>query len=111
MMTLENGVLRVETKTQRAVMENGRFTSLVSKATGKTYLAAKGDAVGSSLLWMNGDSRRLDTGTTEVHLMGENRAEFVFHSWYGDGITMVTTDPGNRGYPGPARELEAAAWA
>ena len=93
MITLENGVLHIETRTQTATMENGRFTSLVSKATGKSYVAAPGGAVGSSILWMNGDCKRLDTGKIEVHLLGEDRAEFVFHSWYGDGVTMVSCHP------------------
>lgn len=93
MMTLENGVLHIETRTQTAAMENGRFTSLVSKATGKSYVAAPGGLVGSSILWMNGDCKRLDTGKVEVRLLGEDRAEFIFHSWYGDGVTMVSCHP------------------
>ena len=93
MLKLENGVLTIETKTQLATMVNGRFTSLVNKATGEKVLSAAGDAVGSLMQWMNGDIRRLDTGSAEARLLGENRAEFIFHSWYGDGITQVWCDP------------------
>lgn len=92
MIRLENNVLYLETATQKATMENGRLTSLVSKATKKTYLQASGDAVGTSLLWVNRDRRKLDTGTVEVRLINDNRAQFVFHSWYGDGVTQVWCD-------------------
>lgn len=92
MMKLENGVLTVETHTQMATIVNGRITLLVNKATGKKLIQAPGDTVGSLIQWMNGDIRRLDTGSAEVRLLGENRAEFVFHSWYGDGVTQVWCD-------------------
>lgn len=106
MMTLENGVLHIETRTQTAAMENGRFTSLVSKATGKSYVAAPGGLVGSSILWMNGDCKRLDTGKVEVRLLGEDRAEFIFHSWYGGWGDHGLLPSGDRRYPGAARRRQ-----
>ena len=50
-MTLINGVLTIDTKTQTATIENGIITSLRAKDTGKVYIEtdAKYIAYGSKL--------------------------------------------------------------
>lgn len=92
MMKLVDGVLTVETATLIATIENGLLTSLRSRQTGTTYLRSPADEVGVSLVWMGGETKKLDTGSVECRLLSERRARIVYHSWYGDGVTMVTED-------------------
>ena len=89
---LENNILTVETLTQTATFENGIITSLISKITGEKYIETDASEVGVHINWSNGGSKKLDTGSVECHLLSEKRAEFVYHSWYGDGVTYITTD-------------------
>jgi hypothetical protein len=89
---LENNILTVETSTQIAIFENGIITSLISKINDKKYIETDASEVGVHVTWSNGGMRRLDTGSVECHLLSEKRAEFVYHSWYGDGVTYISTD-------------------
>ena len=91
-MKLENNILTVETPTQTATFENGIITSLISKITNKKYIEADASQVGVHVIWSNGGARYLDTGSVECHLLSDKRAEFVYHSWYGDGVTYISTD-------------------
>ena len=91
-MKLENNILTVETATQTATFENGAITSLVSKQSGARYIETDSGEVGVSATWAGGETRRLDTGAVECRLLSEKRAEFVYHSWYGDGVTYITSD-------------------
>ncbi|MCL2813705.1 MAG: DUF6259 domain-containing protein [Oscillospiraceae bacterium] len=90
--TLENNVLTVETSTQTATFENGIITSLTSKITKRKYIETTPSEAGVYVTWSNGGAKRLDTGSVECHLLSEKRAEFVYHSWYGDGVTYISTD-------------------
>ena len=92
---LENNVLTVETSTQIASFENGMITSLISKLTGEQYIKAAASEVGVHLIWSKGGSKRLDTGSVECRILSEKRAEFVYHGWFGDGVTYITTDQKN----------------
>ena len=89
---LENNVLTVETITQTATFENGIITSLISKITKRKYIETNAAEVGVFVTWSNGGAKHLDTGSVECHLLSEKRAEFVYHSWYGDGVTYICTD-------------------
>jgi len=89
---LENNILTVETITQIATFENGIITSLISKINGNKYIETDNTEVGVHVIWSNGGSKKLDTGSVECHLLSEKRAEFVYHSWYGDGVTYISTD-------------------
>jgi len=91
-MKLENNILTVETSTQIATFENGIITSLVSKINGKKYIETDASEVGVHIIWSNGGAKRLDTGSVECHLLSEKRAEFIYHGWYGDGVTYISTD-------------------
>jgi hypothetical protein len=91
-MKLENNILTVETSTQTAIFENGIITSLVSKVNNKKYIETDASEVGVYIVWSNGETRRLDTGSVECHLLSGKRAEFIYHSWYGDGVTYISAD-------------------
>ncbi|MCL2157895.1 MAG: DUF6259 domain-containing protein [Oscillospiraceae bacterium] len=90
---LKDNVLTVETKTQTATFENGAITSLVSKLSGRQYIKTAASEVGVHMTWARGGAKRLDTGSVECHILSDNRAEFVFHGWHGDGVMYITTDP------------------
>ena len=91
-MKLENNILTVETATQTATFENGIITSLVSKINGKKYIETDASEVGVHIVWAGNESMRLNTGSVECHLLSEKRAEFIYHSWYGDGVTYISAD-------------------
>ncbi|MCL2775375.1 MAG: DUF6259 domain-containing protein [Oscillospiraceae bacterium] len=89
---LENNILTVETSTQIALFENGAITSLVSKINGRKYIETDASEVGVHIVWSGWEAKRLDTGSVECHVLSEKRAEFVYHSWYGDGVTYISAD-------------------
>jgi len=91
-MKLENNILTVETPTQTATFENGIITSLISKMNGRKYIETDASEVGVSATWAGNETKRLDTGTVECRLLSDWRAEFVYHGWYGDGVTYIWTD-------------------
>ena len=89
---MQDDSLTVETNTQTAVFSNGIITSLVSKITGERYIETDASETGACLDWSNGDKRLLDRGTVDCSILSENRAEFIYHSWYGDGVTYISAD-------------------
>ena len=89
---MDGNALAIETRTQSAVFQNGIITSLVSKITNEQYIKTDASEVGVCADWANGDMRRLDTGSVECRILSENRAEFIYHSWYGDGVAYVSAD-------------------
>ena len=100
MFTLDGSVLRLETRTQSVVLENGLITSLRSKATGREYVSCKGGDVpliahwrgcmGNA--WPESERRPMDKGEIAVRLLSDTRAEVLFHSWYGDGVLLLWED-------------------
>ena len=95
---VRDGVLRIDTPTQTAVMEKGVFTSLKSKATGEEYIGGVDASATAALqlLYRDGGSVPVDQskfGTIETHALSAHRAEIIFHSWDSDGVLSVSVDP------------------
>ncbi|HNQ87100.1 MAG TPA: DUF6259 domain-containing protein [Verrucomicrobiota bacterium] len=95
---VEDDRVRVETHTLSAVFHKGWLVSLRCRATGEEYVGGVEPDAGAALeLVYRSDERvRIDAskfGRITTHPVSERCAEFVFHSWDGDGVLSVSADP------------------
>ena len=92
-----NNQVVVDTSTLHAVLDNGFLVSLKSKAGGEEFINAfdKNDYSALQLIFLRDDTADFnDKSFNQVSLnqVSGNRAEIIFHCWYGDGVITVTAD-------------------
>jgi hypothetical protein len=95
---LEDGKIRIETRTLHAVMDKGFIVSLKSKATGEEFIRGVDTAKSAALQLLYRSDETVDISETDFGAITTRRvsdltAEFVFHSWDGDGVLTVSLDP------------------
>ncbi len=95
---VKDGQILIETASLSATMEKGFLTSLTSKLTGERFVADVNTAstAALALIYTDQDPVRVDEskfGQITARQLSPTRAEFVFHSWDGDGILSVSADP------------------
>lgn len=101
MIIQEGALLRVETRTQTIILENGLITSLRSKMTGKEYVACQGGDIpliahwrgGRGDAWPASERCALNHGEVSVTPVSDTCAEILYHSWYGDGVLLIWEEP------------------
>lgn len=80
-------------------MTKGFLTSLRNKATGEELIVAPDPNASAALelIYRGDEAVRVDEskfGSVRLRALSSERAEFVFHSWDGDGVLAVSADPG-----------------
>jgi hypothetical protein len=89
--------LLIETHTLLARMTRGMLTSLRSKASGEQLIGVpKPGSPALELIYRGDEIVAIDEskfGGITTHAISDRRAEFVFHSWDGDGVIAVEADP------------------
>lgn len=97
MLRVQGSQVQIETSTLTATIDKGFITSLKSKQTGEEFFrgfdVSKGPAL--QLLYRGGETVPIDEskfGSITCHQLSPDRAEFVFHSWEGDGVIAVSAD-------------------
>jgi len=97
MLRVQGSQVRIETSTLTATIDRGFITSLKSKQTGEEFIRgfdlSQGPAL--QLLYRGGETVPVDEskfGSITCHQLSQERAEFVFHSWEGDGVIAVSAD-------------------
>ena len=93
MLSLQDGKLIFETKTQIAVFEGGALVNLTSKIDGKQYVSAVA-APAMTIRFRGNERYEMGKGTAESRILTDSRAEVVVHSWYGDGVIQLWEDAG-----------------
>ncbi|NLC57302.1 MAG: hypothetical protein GX774_10730 [Armatimonadetes bacterium] len=97
-MVLTDGrTIHIETKTQKAVFENGFLTSLKSKASGEE-LVPGANPNGSALQLVYGAGEICDVignlaAQVSVHRLSDQAAQFRFSGWDADGVLTLSEDP------------------
>ena len=95
-MVLTDGrTIHIETKTQKAVFENGFLTSLKSKASGEE-LVPGANPNGSALQLVYGAGEICDVignlaAQVSVHRLSDQAAQFRFSGWDADGVSPFET--------------------
>ncbi len=97
-LQVQDGRVSVETRTLTAVIEKGFIRSLKSKITGDEFVQAfdVNQSPALQLIYRGDETAALDEskfGSISCHRVSDSRAEFVFHSWDGDGVLSVGADP------------------
>ncbi len=95
-ITLDGNTIVVETKTLNARLEKGFITSLRCKQTGREYIKKPETNTHTALqlIYSSGVVNMSDdvSGNVTARLISRNTAEFVFHTWNGDGVLFISTD-------------------
>ncbi len=94
MITLENGILTVKTATQTAIFSNGALISL-KDSEGRSYIENSPEAEALYLVFRYGEKIGLkNTGFGKVssRIISDNKAEFFFDAWDGNGVIEITAD-------------------
>lgn len=96
MITVDGATVRVETRTQTAVFDNGLLTSLRSKPEGREHIGLAERPPSALQLFYPGigciDVVGGLASTIEVVPMSPTRAEYRFHGWDADGILSISDD-------------------
>jgi len=98
MVRVDGNRVEVETRTLAARLERGCIVSLKSRATGEEFVRPLEPGAGPALelLYRGGESVPVDEskfGTITCRSVSRDQAEFIFHSWDGDGVITVSADP------------------
>lgn len=96
MITIQDGVVRVETRTSIAIFERGFLTSLTSKLDGEEYLRCRPEKTSALQLVYAGPEAvdvvgKLAAGVV-AHLLSPTCAQFRFNGWDADGVLTVSED-------------------
>ncbi len=97
-LSVQNGRVSVETGTLSAVVEKGFIRSLKSKITGDEFVEAfdVNQSPALQLVYRGDETAALDEskfGSISCRQVSDTRAEFLFHSWDGDGLLSIGVDP------------------
>ncbi len=97
-LLVQDGRVSIETGTLTAVVEKGFIRSLRSKITGDEFVQAfdVNQSPALQLIYRGDETAALDEskfGNISCRQVSDSRAEFVFHSWDGDGVLSVGVDP------------------
>ncbi|HWR54268.1 MAG TPA: DUF6259 domain-containing protein [Bryobacteraceae bacterium] len=97
-VTVKNERVHVETPTLSAVLEKGFLISLESKLDRQQFISGVDVASTAALqlLYPGSEEIRIDEskfGQVGARQISATRAEFVFHSWDGDGVLAISADP------------------
>ncbi len=89
--------LFVTTSTLTATLTNGLLTSLKSKITGEEFITPfdTGSFTALQLLYPSSeltDINSSDFGKLTLNQVSDRNAEFIIHSWHGDGVISVSAD-------------------
>lgn len=92
---VDGNTLRIETKTLKAVIEEGLIKSLISKQTNEAFIIPSDNHyVPIQLLFgkevVSLDKEKYQSVTTRK--VTETSAEIIIHSWNGDAVLSVSTD-------------------
>lgn len=87
----------VETSTLSATIKNGFLTSLKSKQGGEEFITAfeKNNYAALQLVYPKAETIDINDknyGNISLIPVSDHRADFIFHSWNGDGIISISTD-------------------
>ncbi|MBK8884886.1 MAG: hypothetical protein IPN67_21805 [Bacteroidales bacterium] len=94
---IRDNQLFVETHTQTAIFIDGFLSSLKNKQTGEEYIQSYDHADYSALQLIYSRSETVDFnekryGKTSLRQNSDQQAEFIFHSWDGDGVVTISAD-------------------
>lgn len=93
---IDGNTMFIETKTLSATLDKGSVTSLKCKQTGQEYIKkANTDSNRVLQLIYNNETVNMNddvSGHITARKISRNRAEFIFHTWNGDGILFISTD-------------------
>jgi hypothetical protein len=97
-LRVREGLVSVETGTLTAEIEKGFIRSLRSKITGDEFVEAfdLNQSPALQLIYRGDESAALDEskfGSISCRQVSEHKADFIFHSWDGDGVLSVGVDP------------------
>ena len=97
-LVIEDGKIRIETRTLAAVVDKGFITSLKSKATGEEFVRGTNPAKSAALQLLYRSDETVDVsesdfGAVTTRQVSDLAAEIAFHSWDGDGVVTVSADP------------------
>ncbi len=97
-LRVREGRVMAETRTLTAVLENGFIRSIKSKLSGEEFIRGfdLNQSPALQLVYRGDETAALDEskfGSLECRQLSDLRAEFVFHSWDGDGVLWVVADP------------------
>jgi len=96
MITVQDGQIRIDTKTLTATMENGFLTSLRSKLNGEEYLQPFSPS-GSALQLLYPGHGTVDVvgplaSTIQAFQLSPHAAQLRFSGWEADGVLTVSED-------------------
>jgi hypothetical protein len=97
-LRVQDGRVSVETGTLTAVIEKGLIRSLKSKITGDEFIQSfeLNQSPALQIVYRGDETAALDEskfGSISCRQVSDHKAEFVFHSWDGDGVLSVGVDP------------------
>ena len=87
----------VTTSTLTATMTNGSLTSLKNKLTGEEFITSFDTGIFTALQILYPSSELADIssanfGKLTLNQVSDKKAEFIIHSWHGDGVITVSAD-------------------
>lgn len=93
---IDGNTMFIETKTLCATLDKGMIISLKCKQTGHEYIKANIDNNRAlQLIYYNNETINMNievSGYITTRKISRNRAEFIFHTWNGDGVLFISTD-------------------
>lgn len=94
---IKDNTMLIETKTVNATLIKGLIVSLKCKQTGKEYIRESGENYPPALQLVYGNNEIVSlsdevSGRITARKISRNKAEFIFHTWSGDGVLFVSTD-------------------
>lgn len=97
-LQVQDGRVTVETGTLTAVIDKGSIRSLKSKITGDEFIQPfdQNQSPALQLVYRGDETAALDEskfGSISCRKISDDRAEFIFQSWDGDGVLSVGVAP------------------
>lgn len=93
---IDGNTMFVETKTLNAILEKGIIISLRCKQTGQEYIRKSETNKNRALqLIYNNDAVNINdemSGNITARKISRNKAEYIFHTWNGDGVLFISAD-------------------
>lgn len=94
---VDGNTMFIETKTLNATLVKGLIVSLKCKQTGREYIrkVEANHPKALQLVYGNNETVGLSdevSGNITARKISRNKAEFIFHTWRGDGILFISTD-------------------
>ena len=86
----------VETRTSKVVLEKGIITSLICKETNEEFIK-NADTLNYRALQLIYNNKVINLneekfGQVTARKVSDKKAEFIFHSWDGDGVLFISID-------------------